>query len=102
MWVLNNHRCATAGHHEHGASAADGLIIDVDADDRIGAHLCGAVGHLVHRCVFGLYQHSFVRAAPASEEIGQTGFEIFNGVSPDNGLASDYPKILLDGAAFDD
>lgn len=100
--TLDDNRRAAASHHEHGSAAADGLIIDVDADYSIGAHLCGAVSHLVHRCVFCLYQNTFISAASASEEIGQTGFEIFNGIGADNGLACDDSKILLDGAAFDD
>ena len=99
--TLDDNRRAAASHHEHGAAAADGLIVDIDADDSIGAHLCGAVGHLVHRCVFCLYQHAFVSAASASEEIGKTGFEIFNGIGADDGLACDDSKILLDREAFE-
>ena len=58
--LLNHHSCSTGGYHQHRVALSDGLVVDVDAHNGIGAHLAGTVFHFLHRGVLGLAQHPFV------------------------------------------
>ena len=92
---------SAAGHHNHGASLAERLIVEVDADDGIGTHGLGAGGHLLQGCFLGLDEHFLIAAAASAEEVAQAGHEIFKYIGADDDFTGHDAAVVLDGAAFD-
>src|SRR5690606_34946664 len=96
------HRRAAGRHHEHLAVvAAQRLVIQVEADDGIGAKGFRLVGHALQRQRLGPAQLLLVAARAAAEDVGDAGEEVAEDVGAHHGLAADDAQIGGDLPAFD-
>jgi hypothetical protein len=72
--------------HEHAATLAhlDGLVVHVNPDDRVGAHLLWLGYHLPHRCLPRRPQGSLVTSVAASHYVPQATEEVPEDAGPEN------------------
>ena len=66
---LHNNRCAAGADHQHAGAGADRFIVDIDADNGIGAQMASLLAHFTERNVFGLAQFGFIRRRSATYDI---------------------------------
>ena len=59
LW-LQDDRCAAGADHQHASAGTDRFIVDIDADNGIGAQMTSLLAHFAKRNVFGLAQLGFI------------------------------------------
>src|SRR6267142_2706298 len=94
LW-FHHHRRAGGADHQHAAAGADRFIVDVDADDGIGAQIPSLLAHFVKRNVFGLAQLGFIRRRSASHDITNRREEIPKDLRAETRLVPSKAAALL-------
>ena len=93
--------CSAAGaDHQHG-TAADGLIIEIDADDGVCSHGTSLLLHLIQRNILCFAQFLLVRCGPSADDIADAGKEILEDIRSEDRFAADEAVILLYFFPFD-
>src|SRR6185437_10573820 len=67
--LLNHHRRSIGADHQHAAVGANGFIVDIDADDRIGAQVLRLLLHFFKRDMLGLPEFLFVGRRATTDDI---------------------------------
>src|SRR5690606_18164042 len=91
---------ARDGDHEHGTVPAHDLVVEVDADDRIGAEPAGLLFELPQRLVARVAQRPLVGAGAAADDVADAGEQVLEDVRADDHLADDEAEILGGGPAL--
>src|SRR6476659_11159560 len=60
-------------YHQHRAILAHGLVVEVDADDRVGSGVPGSLDHLADREILGLLQLALVGGGTPSDNVADAG-----------------------------
>ena len=96
------HRRAVGADHEHGLPiAAQMLVVQVDADNGVGAKRFGLLDHLLQRQGLGCLELFLVGPRPTADDIADAGEEVAEDVCAHDRLAGDDPEITVNGRAFD-
>jgi hypothetical protein len=74
----------------------NGFVVDIDADDGVGAQLCGLLLHLGHGDVLGLTEFAFVGGGAAADDVADAGEEVLEDVGAENGFAADDAEVLVE------
>ena len=80
---------------------ADDFVVEVDADDRLGAQTLGGGGHLLEGNLPRLLQFLFVGAGAPADDVPNAREEVAEDVGADDGFAGDDAAVVADRPAFD-
>src|SRR5690606_36534992 len=85
--------------HQHPAALpeADVLVVEVHADDGVGAQRPGGLEHLRDRGVLGLPQALLVERAAPADHVADAGHEVTEDVGPEDRLAGDETRYSRTG-----
>ena len=95
-----NDRSARRDGGEHAVVGAGGEVVDLHADDRVGAHGLGAGAHFIDGGCGGTADLFLVLGGAATEHVGQVCTEVLEHVDAGDRLAGDHADVLLDGRAL--
>lgn len=93
LWLHNDCRAAGADH-QHAGVSADRLIVDIDADNGIGAQMAGLLAHFTKRNIFSLAQLGFIRRRSAAYDIPNRREKITKNIRAEDGIPGDQSQIL--------
>src|ERR1051325_9680507 len=93
LWLQDNRRAAGADH-QHTAVGTDRFIVEIDADNGIGAKMTSLLAHFTECNVFGLAQLCFIRRRTAAHDITNRCKEIPEDIRSENGISRDQGQIL--------
>jgi hypothetical protein len=77
------------------------VIIQVDADDGIGAAFLGLLFHIVDGHLLGTAQRCLISGGTPPHHVAHSGEEVAKHVGADDGIAADDALVFLDAVAFD-
>src|SRR6185437_14903898 len=83
-------------YHQHRAILAHGLVVEVDADDRVGSGVPGSLDHLADREVLGLLQLALVGGGTPPNNVADAGEHVPEGVRTQDRLAGYNPLVVVD------
>src|SRR6478752_5836671 len=75
---------------------AHGLVVEVDADDRVGSGVPGSLDHLADREILGLLQLALVGGGTPSDNVADAGEHVPEGVRAQDRLAGYDPLVVVD------
>src|SRR5436190_14742111 len=83
-------------YHQHRSILADGLIVEVDADDGVGSGVPGSLDHLADREILGPLQLALVGGGTAADNVADAGEHVPEGVRTQDRLAGYNPLVVVD------
>src|SRR5690606_14874484 len=97
----DHHGGAADAHHQHAAVLPDHLVVDVDADHRVGAELLRAFRQFLESDLAGLGQFLFIGTGTSADDVANTGEQVAEHVGTENGLTDHDALVFADGTAFE-
>ena len=93
LWLHDN-RWHVGANHQHAAAGADRFIVDIDADNGIGAQIRSLLAHFAKLNISDLAKLRFIRRCPAAYDITNRREEIPEDVRAKDGIPRDQSQIL--------
>jgi hypothetical protein len=98
---LDDHGGARGRDHQHRAALTDRLVVEVDADPRVGAQFRRRLAHFGERGLAGAGEDVLVRARASADDVAHRREEVADDVGADDGLAGDDAQVPGDPPAFE-
>jgi len=87
--------------HQHSVLLAEHFVIQVDADDRVGAEFGGSGNYLGHGGFSRCAEFLFVGSGTAADDVANSGEEVAEYIRAENSLSGNDAAVVANPFAFD-